>query len=148
MTRCHALSNSHTANPPSQNLIVRRLQSTRIRRRSRYSRIRAYPNRCAPHSVWTALKPCLHDTTASDCIVRQTFNRLFNRLYEFNLFDACNPTSTVHVVQTYNLLFNRFHNRLSNRLHRVNKHSTGCETGCTTGLTTGCIVSCKRGLMC
>ena len=42
--------------------------------------------------------------------------------------------------------------RFNNRLHRVNKHSTGSQTGWTTGwttdLTTGCIVqNCKHGLM-
>jgi len=29
-------------------------------------------------------------------------------------------------------------NRLNNRPHRVNKHSTGCPTGCSTGLTISC----------
>jgi len=29
---------------------------------------------------------------------------------------------------------------VNNRLHHVNKHSTGCRTGYLTVLTTGCIV--------
>jgi len=36
----------------------------------------------------------------------------------------------------YNLLSNRF----DNRLYRIYIHSTGCQTRLTTGLTTGCIV--------
>jgi len=44
----------------------------------------------------------------------------------------------------YNLLLNRF----DNRLYRVYKHSTGCQTRLTTGSTTGCIVytaGCQTG---
>jgi len=44
----------------------------------------------------------------------------------------------------YNLLSNRF----DNRLYRVYKHSTGCHTRLTTGLTNGCIVytaGCQTG---
>jgi len=44
----------------------------------------------------------------------------------------------------YNLLANRF----ENRLYHVFKHSTGCQTRWTTGLTTGCIVytaGCQTG---
>ena len=40
----------------------------------------------------------------------------------------------------YNLLSNRF----ENRLYHVYKHSTGCQTHLTTGLTTGCIVYTAR----
>ena len=87
-------------------------------------------------------------------VKKQALNRLFNRLYEFNPFDSRNPTSS--------LLFNRFDNRLNNRLHRVciQPVVTPVEqrfwqpVEClfiliprlhdTTVLTTG--LSCKRGL--
>jgi len=69
------------------------------------------------------VKPRLHDVvkpveqSVVSCI--QTFNRLSNWLYKFNLFDSCNPTYQ-RFKSLYNLLFNRFNNWLNNRLHRVN----------------------------
>jgi len=38
----------------------------------------------------------------------------------------------VSCIQT----FYRLINQLTNRLHRVNKHPTGCQTSCTAGLAT------------
>ena len=50
--------------------------------------------------VQPAVQPVVQP--AVSCI--QTFscwtNRLYNRLYEFNMFDSCNPTSNRSIVYT------------------------------------------------
>jgi len=60
---------------------------------------RACSQRFAPQCVWTAFTviPRLHDAKpVTSCI--QTFNRFSNRLYEFNPFDSCNPTSIFYFI--------------------------------------------------
>ena len=107
---------------------------------TRYSRLSRFDNRVEQTAT-------VHSTSCHTGLYNWFDNRLYTRYSQLsnrlsigfdNWLNVCIHDTTG--CQTGLTQYNRFDNRLDNRLYRVYKHLPGCQTTLATSLTTGCIV--------